>query len=79
MHTAVAADDSAIFGDNFAFALIQRNAIFTRIGLDELNVVAAGNETQLHAFRLFGHRQIHAAGEVADFFFCQFAEREFAR
>ncbi len=66
----MAADDGAVFGDNFTFRLIQRNSTLARVGLNELNVVAGWNEAEFHAFRLFGDGKIYAASKFANFFFC---------
>ena len=74
----VAADDRAIFGDNFAFVLVERDATLARIRFDELHVATIGNETELHAFGLFRNGEIHAAGERANFFLGEFAERKVA-
>src|SRR6267143_3826199 len=43
-----------------------------------MHVVAGGHEAQLHAFRLFGDGQIHAAGQGADFFLGEFTEGKIA-
>jgi hypothetical protein len=52
--------------------------LFAGVGVNELHVIAGGDETELHAFGLFGDRKIDAASGGADFVFGEFAEREFA-
>ncbi len=74
----VAADDGAVFGDDVAFVIIQRNIFGAGIGVNELDVVAVGHEAEFHAFGLFGDGKIGVARDVADFFLGEFAEREVA-
>ena len=68
--SVVMPDDCTIFGDNFAFGFGQRDPRVLGIGLDELNVIASGNETKFHAFGLFGDRKISSACDGTYFVFC---------
>lgn len=77
MDAVVVREDGAFFVDDFAAAFVAGDILFRGVGVDELHVVAGGDETELHAFGLFGDRKIDAASGGADFFLGKFAEGEF--
>src|SRR4029077_21091830 len=61
VHAGVATDDGAVFGDDVAFLIVHGDAFCAGIGVDELDVVAVGNEAEFHAFGLFRDGKIGVA------------------
>ena len=74
----VAAENFTGFGDDIAIAGAPWDFAFRRVGVDELDVIAVGDEAQFHAVRLFRYGERGAASDFADFVFREFAKRKFA-
>jgi hypothetical protein len=74
VQTVVLAEDAAVGGDNLALTAWKRLSVLRQILLDEVDVVAAGDETDFLALGLFGDGQFASAGQLADFSLGELAE-----
>src|SRR6267154_1846704 len=78
VHPVVSADHDALLVNHLATAIRQRRAALPGIGFDELHIIAARHEAELHAFRFVSNRQVCAACRGAYLVLGQFPQRELA-
>ena len=70
------AQRTAIGGDDRAARSLLGDAALLQVGAQKRCVIAVGHEADLLAVALGGHRQVHGAGQFADFALGQLAERK---
>src|SRR5690242_7838584 len=75
--------DARVFAQHPAFAVLdlsartlRRDSLLAEIGVDEARIVAIGDEADLLAIRLLGHRKTQLARQLAHLRLGHFAQRK---